>query len=350
MFLSPKAKSFFAECAEHTVLLARTSAAVPPFLVEEVRECAPDDAAGLTETLKVLQPKRSGNLTQAVCGIYPSRRVVRRVTLELKRVKEPGYLNEVVSQQLRIEPEQHTLMLLNAQDGREYDLTAATQKEAIVCGLPAEDIVAVQDKLLAAGLFPDRLELGSLAMLGALTDYLNFSKNKTPVLVLEMAADATQSFIVSSQGLEATRAISQGFEGMIPVVQKELNLKDEESARKLFYSNAFDFSGLAPLLIKKLLRDLQSSIGFYEVQTGQSIGQVLCPLLPPKLAWLEAAVAAQLAVPVLRPDLPAWLQSRHITLSGPVASVLDARHLGLVGLMAQYSNPAAHAAAPEKAP
>ena len=137
---------------------------------------------------------------------------------------------------------------------------------------------------------------------------------------------------------------------MIPVVQKELNLKDEESARKLFYSNAFDFTGLAPLLTKKLLKDLQSSIGFYEVQTGQSIGQVICPMLPPKLAWLEPAIAAQLAVPVLKPDLPTWLQSLQITLAAPVAAVQDARHLGLFGLMAQPINPAAaHAAAPEKA-
>jgi hypothetical protein len=351
MFLTPKTKTFFADCTEHTVLLARTSGAVPPFVVEEVRECAADDTAALADALKVLQPKRAGNFTQAVCGIYPARRVVRRVTLELKRVKEAGYLNEVAAQQLRIEPDLHTLMLLNANDGKEYDLTQATQKEAIVCGLPAEDIIAAQDTLLAAALYPDRLEIGSLATLGALADYLNFSRNKTPTLVLEISADSTQSFIVSGQGLEASRAITQGFAGMIPVVQKELNLKDEDSARKLFYSNAFDFTGLAPLLIKKLLKDLQSSIGFYEVQTGQSIGQVICPLLPPKLAWLEQAIASQLAVPVLKPDLPAWLQSRQITLAAPVASVQDTRHLGLFALMAHYTNPVAtHAAAPEKAP
>ncbi len=350
MFFSPKTKHFFADCTEHTVLLARTSAAVPPLVIEEVRECVADDPAALAEALKALQPKRTGNFTQAICGIYPVRRVVRRVTLEPKRVREPGYLNEVAAQQLRIEPEQHTLMVLNAHDGKEYDMTQATQKEAVVCGLPAEDIVSAQEKLLAGGLYPDRLELGTLAMVGALADYLGFIKSKTPVLVLEMAADITQSFIVSAQGLEATRAIPQGFEGMIPVVQKELNLKDEESARKLFYSNAFDFTGLAPLLTKKLLKDLQSSIGFYEVQTGQSIGQVICPMLPPKLAWLEPAIAAQLAVPVLKPDLPTWLQSLQITLAAPVAAVQDARHLGLFGLMAQPINPAAaHAAAPEKA-
>ncbi|MEI6860954.1 MAG: hypothetical protein WCL04_01715 [Verrucomicrobiota bacterium] len=351
MFFTPKTKYFFADCTEHTLLLARTSAAVPPLVVEEVRECASDDPPAWAEALKSLQPKRAGNFTQAVCGIYPARRVVRRVTLEPKRVREAGYLNEVASQQLSIEPEQHTLMVLNAHDGKEYDMAQATQKEAVICGLPTEDIVSTQDKLLAGGLYPDRLELGTLAVVGALADYLNFNKSKMPVLVLEIAADVTQSFIVSAQGLEATRAIPQGLEGMIPVVQKELNLKDEESARKLFYSNAFDFTGLAPLMTKRLLKDLQSSIGFYEVQTGQSIGQVICPMLPPKLAWIESAIAAQLAVPVLNPDLAAWLQSRQITLAEPVASAYGVRHLGLFGLMAQHTiNPTAtHATAPEKA-
>ncbi len=344
MFLAPKSKSFFLDCTEHTLLLARTSAAVPPLVIEEIQECAIDDEAALVELLKVLQPKKTGGYLQAVCGVCPPRRVVRRVTLELKRVKEPGYLNEVAAQQLRIEPDQHILMLLHPTDGTEYDAGSATQKDVIICGLPSEDVITLQDRLLKSGLYPDRLELVTLAVIGGLADYLNFAKNKTPTLVLEIAGDSTQSFIVSGAGLEATRVIPQGLEGMIPVVQKELNLKDEESARKLFYSNAFDFTGLAPLLVRKLLKELQSSIGFYEVQTGQSIGQVMCPALSPKLLWLEEAVAGQLGVPVLKPDLPAWLQSRQITLAETVpAAAQDARRLGLFGLMAQYPR---HATAP----
>jgi hypothetical protein len=351
MFFTAKTKHFFADCTEHTLLVARTSAAVPPMVVEEVKTCATDDTAALAAALKALQPKRTGNFTQAVCGVYPSRRVVRRVTLDPKRVKEPSYLNEVAAQQLRIEPDQHTLMLLNAHDGKEYDMGQAVQKDAVVCGLPTEDVLTEQEKLLAGGLYPDRLELGTLATLGALVDQMAFAKSKSPVLVLELAPDATQSFIVSAQGVEATRAIPQGFDVMISVVQQELSLKDLDSAQKLFYSNAFDFTGIAPALTRKLLKELQSSIGFYEVQTGQSIGHVLCPQLPPKLMWLEAAIAAQLAVPALKPDLRGWLQSLNITLAEPVASALDASQIGLFALMAQSaSNPAAHAAAQEKAP
>ena len=81
-------------------------------------------------------------------------------------------------------------------------------------------------------------------------------------------------------GRVGTRPIPQGLESMIPVVQKELGLKDEESAKKLFYSNTFDFTSMGNALIKKLLKELQSSIGFYEVQTGQSVGLLHGTQLP----------------------------------------------------------------------
>ncbi len=339
MFFSAKSKGFFVEQSEHTTLLARTSAPVAPFTIEEVRECPAGDTAALAEAVKALQPKKtpSGYLN-ACCGIYPASRFVRRASLELKRVKEPGYLAEVLSQQFRIEAEKHTVHVLNATDGTDFDVNRAVQKETLFCGLPADDVTAIQDRLLENTIYPERLELGSVAMLGALSDYLKFTKSKSPTLVLEIGADVTHSFIVSSGGVEASRPIAHGLESMIPVVQKELGLKDEESAKKLFLSNTFDFTGMGPLLIKKLLKELQSSIGFYEVQTGMSVGQIVCTQLPAKLTWLENAIANALGISRLELALVPWLQSRQITVSDAViSSGFDPRWIGLLGLMIQHN-------------
>ena len=101
----------------------------------------------------------------------------------------------------------------------------------LFCGLPSDDIVTVQDGLLAAGFYPDQLELGTVSTLGALVDYFAFTKSKTPTLVLEIGTDTTHSYIVSATGVEASRPISQGLDAMVPIVQKELGLKDEESAK-----------------------------------------------------------------------------------------------------------------------
>ncbi|CAM3070565.1 hypothetical protein [Rariglobus hedericola] len=348
MFFSAKTKNFFLDFNDHVVLLARTSKQTAPFVVEEIIECAPGDQPALAEALKALQPaKNASGYLHANCGVNAPRRVVRKVTLETKRLKEPTYLNEATAQQLRIDPEQYTLAILNSNQGTDYDTVKAAQKDAIICGMPTADINLLQDNLLAGGIYPESMELSTVSSVGAMVDYLAFAKIKTPVLMLEIEAEMTNSFIVTASGLEASRPIQQGLEAMIPVVQKELGLKDEASARKLFLSNTFDFTGMGSVLIKKLIKELQSSIGFYEVQTGQSIAQVACTLLPSKLSWLENAIAADLGVSVLKADIPAWLQSRHITLADSLpVGAQDIRRLGLFGLMVQYNN--SHVVIPEK--
>ena len=330
---------FFVEQNEQSILVARTSDFQAPLVVEEVGECSVGDPAALTQLLQRIQPKKapSGYLT-AKCGVYPNRRLVRRATLEVKRLKEPGYFAEVLSNQFRVELDKHIVHVLNAPDGTDFDPLKATQKEALFCGMPTQDADAVQDGLLAAGIFPERIELGSVAMLGGVVDYLRFKKSSVPTLVLEIGAEITHSFIVSAAGVEASRPISQGYESMVPVVQSELGLKDAESARKLFLSNAFDFTGMGRSLVKKLLKELQSSIGFYEVQTGQSVGQVLCTSTPPKLTWLGSAVASALGVATLSVDLVPWLRSRNVTIGERVTvSELDARWIGLFSLMVSHS-------------
>lgn len=351
MLFSPKIKGFFVEQNENSWLLARTSASAPPLTVEDIKEVPAGNAEGLAAAIAELQPKKapSGYLHSSV-AFYSPKRVVRRTTLEPKRYKEPNYLSEVCVQQFRIEPDKYLLTTLNATDGLSFDVGRSTAKDVLFCGLPSDEVAAQQDALLQCGIYPERLEIGSIATLGGLVNYLNLTEAKNTTLLLEFGAESTHSYIVSANGIEASRPIPQGLAAMVPVVQKELGLKDEESARKLFYSNTFDFTGMGPLLIKRLLKELQSSIGFYEVQTGQSIGQVLSTLLPPNLTWLEGSVAAALGVGPLKLDMPAWLQSQHITLGGALATTApDPRWFGLFSLIARYHQAeAAHAATAEK--
>ncbi len=339
MLFAAKTKGYFVEHNDHAVLLARTSALKAPFVIEEIAEAPLGDAAGLEAAIRRVQPKKSpSGYLNAVCGVNPARRLVRRTTLDLKRIKEPAYFGEVLSSQFRVESDKYTVYALNAPDGSDLDLSKTVQKEALFCGLPTDDIVLAQDGLLVDGIYPDRLELTSVAALGAVVDYLAFKKSKTPTLLLEVGNDATHSFIVSSAGVETSRPIPQGLNSMVPVVQEELGLKDEESAKKLFFSNTFDFTGMGAKLIKRLLKELQSSIGFYEVQTGQSVGQVLCTGTPAKLAWLDTTIANSLGIGGVKLDLAGWLQSRHVTVAPAASSVLEPRWLGLLALMVQYSN------------
>ncbi len=345
MFFSHKPKGFFVELNDHAVMVARTSGPTAPFAVEEMLDCAPHDPAALKEMLGRIQPKKSpSGYLHATVGIYPGKRLVRRHTVEPKRVKEQAYITELCSQQFRIEDDKYSLAILNASDGVDFDTARGTQKDVVFCGLPIEDAQGTQAMLLESGIYPERLELGSVATLGGVVDCLAFNKAKTSVLVLEVGADATHSFIVTANGIEASRLVPQGLEAMVPIVQKELALKDEESARKLFYSNTFDFTGMGPLLVKKILKELQSAIGFYEVQTGQSVAQVLTTQLSPKLQWLDTAVSSALGISSLKLDPVAWLESRQVSLpENLVKQAQETRCFGLLSLMAQAQS--AHAVA-----
>jgi Tfp pilus assembly PilM family ATPase len=352
MLFSAKSKGYFVEKSDHRYLLARTSSTVAPMVIEEVRECPTGDAAALLEAVKQLQPKKSSSgYLHAACGVYGNHRYVRKVTLDAKRIKEPNYFSEILTQQFRVEADKSVTISLNATDGTDYDMAkAASQKEVLFAGMPADDVVTIQNALLQDGIYPEHLELGSVAVLGSLASYLSFSKNKAPTLLLEIEAETTNSYIVSSEGVEATRPIPQGLESMIPVVQKELGLKDEDSARRLFYSNTFDFTGMGPLLIKKLLKELQSSIGFYEVQTGQSVGLLFTTMLSPKLAWLNQAIATSLGIAPLKLDLQPWLDTHRITVADTAKAVLDTHWFGLLSLMVKHESatPAADAVTAEK--
>ncbi len=339
MFFGTKSKGFCVEIGEHNALVARLSQNDAPILVEELKELSLADSEALVEFIKTMEGKGPTGYALAKCGVYPPRRVVRRQTLDLKRVKEPAYFNEILAQQFRIEPEKYTVRVLNSADGSEYDAVKATQKEVLFCGVPSDDINSTQDKLLEMGVYPECLELGTVATLGALVNYLKFKESKSPVLLLEIGTDITQCFILSSEGVEISRPIPSGTAAMIPVVLKELGLKDEESAKKLFYSNTFDFTSMGDTLIKKLIKELQSSIGFYEVQTGQSIGSVFCTQLPANLGWLGATMAGALGVPQFKMDLVPWLEAQNIRLADGVnPNPPDERWLGLFALMASYNH------------
>ncbi len=339
MFLAKKSKGFCVEIGEYTTLMARLSQPDAPYAVEELKEFNSTDSGALAEWVKGTEGKGSSGYAHATCGVYPAKRLVRRHTLEPKKVKEPAYFNEIYTQQFRIESEKYTVKALNPDDGSEYDMVKATQKEALFCGLPSEEIITIQDKLLEQGVYPERLELGTLALMGGLVNYLKFKQSKSPVLLLEMGDESTQSFIISAEGVDISRPIPSGIAAMIPVVQKELGLKDEESAKKLFYSNTFDFTSMGGALVKKLLKELQSSIGFYEVQTGQSIGSVFCTQLPASLGWLGATMAGALGVPTMKMDMLPWLESLNITLAdGVTLSQPEERWAGLFSLIATHQN------------
>lgn len=335
--LQKKSQSHFIEINEQEVLIARTSAQQAPLVIEDLRTVplAQADAweSFLVDTLG--KKGRKSGYVHARCGVYPPHRFVRRQTIDPRRFKETGYLNEVVTQQLRVDPESNSIAILSPLDGNLYDTNKTPSKDVLFAGAPTDELNRIQEQqVIGRSIYPHSLELTSLSVLGAIVDLSTFSGSVNPTLVLDMGQEVTHLFIVGMNGVESTRSIQQGLGVLVPSVMKELGLKDEEAARRLLSSDTFDFSGMGPALVKKLITELQSSIGFYEVQTGQSIGQLVCLQLPSGLSWLEGVLTTQLGLTPLQPDWVGWLAQNRIKLSEAVKpEKLNPRWLGTLSLM-----------------
>jgi hypothetical protein len=339
--LQQKTKGLFVEVNDYSILAAVTSGLDAPLTIESVHE-KPINAE--PEELDVFFSRfhetKGRSFINARCGVYPKSRFVRRTTLESPaKARDPHYFAELVQTQFRIDPDLNMVGVVNATDGSEFDIEKGVQnqKELVFCGAGMDDLETTQERLVNWGLYPDRLELGSVVTLGGLISYSKFKKNRLPTLVLEITPTNSNIFIINSKQIDIARPIPYGMNSMFPTIQKELGLKDEDSARKLFYSDTFDFTDMGPVLLQRMLKELQASTGFYEVQTGQTVGQIFITLLPKNFHWIQNTLARSLGVDVLQIDFPGWLKQLDVTPSSNVQfETLGTRWVGLFSLMGQY--------------
>lgn len=339
--IKAKAKGVFICSTEQSVYGARTSAFVPPFQVEDIFQIPRADTDKLTEKLSGLIETKSNNYVVSHVGINPASRFVRIFDLDTAaRKKNPDYYGDLLKSQFRIDPATHAVSIIEADTGADADVEAGTQTRLMFCGASTEEISTEQQALVDFNIFPKALEISSVSMLGAVVDYTKRFNVDGAILVLEMSKDSSQAFIVREGQIDVTRPIPYGVNSMIPVVKQELGLKDEESARKLFFSNTFDFTEVGPKLLRKLIRELQASTGFYEVQTGQTISQVLLPQIPEILSWVGQVLAESLGVEVLKLNTAGWLEQHEITFDPEVdVDALSEEWFGLISLMCPFKAP-----------
>lgn len=339
--LASKSKGLFLEWGDFSILAAVTSSLDSPLMVESLKELPLDgDDDKVKAALGELIEVKGRSYVVARCGLSPKSRFVRRFTVEQpNKAKDPNFFTDVLSSQFRIDADKNSVAILSALDGTPFDLDKGVQnqKELLFVGASEGELEAAQERILGWGVYPDRLEIGSVATMGALQHYARWKKLEAPTLILEVSADAASVVILRAEQVDICRPIPYGLNSMFPVIQSELGLKDEDSARKLFYSNTFDFTEMGPVLLRRLLKELQASTGFYEVQTGQTIGQIFLPQLPRNLAWIGTSLSRALGVEVLHLEYPGWLKALGLT---PGANVqlesLDSRWLGLFSLMGNF--------------
>lgn len=334
----PKTANLFLEWSEYSILAAKTASFAAPLSIEAVSELPIADKDQLEDFVRDFLGIKKGQYAIARCGVHPENRFIRRASLDNPaKARDPAFLPDFLQQQFKIDVGTHLAAVLNAKGGAEFDASKGQQKEILFAGAPSEEIRGIQDELVAAAIVPDRLELSTLASIGGLMDYCRFSGISEPLLYLDLGYESSHVMIINGSEIDVARPIPGGISSMFPIVQSELGLKDEESAQKLFNANTFDFTEMAPTLLKRLLRELQATSGFYEVQTGQTITHLFLGTLPRNFSWIGESLARSLGVSLLDLRYVDWVESLNIQVPEEIElSSLDSRWFSIFSLMGNF--------------
>ncbi len=321
--LSRKTKGLFVEVNGFSYLVAGVTGLTPPFSIESITEFPRNEPEKLKDFLEQSISGGRSKFYNAHCGIIPESRFFRLHTLEsMAKAKAPDYFSQVLEQQFRIEAKTSKSVTVNVQSGLPFlpDKALASQKELILCGADSREFAAFQDNLLECGVYPVSMQLGTLSSLAGLKHYLKAKEIDEPVLLLEVTQNSANLFILSKDRIDLCRPINFGFNAVLPVIQKELGLKDEDSARDLFFSNTFDFREIGAKLLSKILKELNASTGFYEVQTGQTIPHMYMTSLPENQNWIPDVIAKEMDIKLLDIDWEGWAESLGVTFGDACSS------------------------------
>lgn len=329
-----QALSLFVDMRPEKPLAAVVGSLRGSFIVEEI--AAFEGLAGLKGLAHRLNPK--ARYTHAHVATYMDSRFVRHATLDNpSKAREVNFFEEFLKNQYQLVLAENSVAILNPSTGLPVDFEKVVPKELLICGAQNKDLLAFQNDLLAQGVYPDRLELGTLSTLGALIQYQRAQQMGSAAVYLEWGARQSLFTICSAKRVELVRAIPFGTEQLLEEIKNDLHLKDMTSVQKALSAGSFDFNEMGPLILKPFIKELQASAGFFEVQTGQQLKNFVVAHIPAMFPWVEGILAQYLGLTPLVVDYQGWFNTLGLKLREEKVKVADLtrEHLGLVGLMLQ---------------
>ena len=269
--------------------------------------------------------------------VYPERWVVRQVVIDAPKGKETEFVFNFLHDQIENAPPELAAHCLSPKTGKEVDPREFGRKEVLICGVPHRDINELQQSMLEHAIYPKRLELGTVGILGAVQDVLKWKGSKLPALLLELDERSANAVIIGANGIEISHRIGMGSKDIAESLKLELNLKDEDAAIRLLSAKDFDFSTISKKIIRKLQRELQSSIGYYEVQTGQSVNWIHTTSRTIQMDWLERSMGEFLNLESLKFDVREWLEAVGVSFaSDELIEMVDSSWLGLFSSLCTF--------------
>lgn len=340
--LSKRTKGLFTEVNGFTYVIASVTSLHPPLTLDAIYEFPRHEPDRVREFLDTGTSANRKRYLFSHCGLIPESRFFKLHQLEsMSKAKEAGYFDAVLEDQYRINPRSVRAAVVSAESGADFAPLRPLQgqKSLLLCGAEAKELNASQENLVDIGIYPNSMQLSTISTVAGLKAYLRYTGQQDPVMFVEISHYSSHLFVVTREKVELCRPIGFGFNSVLPVIQQELGLKDERSAQELFYSGTFDFRDIGEKLFSRLLKEINASTGYYEVQTGQTISNLLLTLLPQKMLWIESVISEAMEIPPLRIQWDGWLQYLKISCGDEVSPAsLGVSHFGLISLFIDFES------------
>lgn len=289
---------------ENGFLLARTShsgagARVLEFISLPTHEVVGNPFAALS----LFRPEKKGYREVNLVVSSPE---FRHCIHELEpggKAKSADYIPGVVKEWVGNSKEDFFFQVLDWASGELVAIESPQAKLMLISGMKTTALAQLQRQILESEFYPRRLECSVVLMLGLMKKMAKAGKVSGPVVLLELFEESGLLFVLPSEGSPLLRVIDSGYASMYAQIKNELSLKDNRSARKLMYSSTIDLSDIGRQVISPVFKEIASIVGLFEVETGQSISQLLVTNGMPSQQWIFQLLAKDLGMNLLRFDL-----------------------------------------------
>jgi hypothetical protein len=343
MFKRKERRAALINLTEHSAQLARLSHLnEAPVTVDQLLEVPITDTESVARWLEENFPKRRGGFfIPGYGGFYPPEFALVRESIAARRLAEPWYLASLIEEHGKVaSAKEWQIAALHTTEGTSLD-AESPQRSTLLLGVPSQAIRDTQQRLLQWGVRPRRLEIGTLALLGAMTRYFTQQALPHAIAVCEIGATQTRLYFVGKDGVHTPPPLPHGLLSIEEAAMKELSAPDAGAALRQLAQPSETLRAHSRRLVRMLSRHLRPAVDYFEMQTGQRAGALFCAHLPEKLGWLEEALCAAVDLEFVSPDLGTWLPQSGLQLApGIAASRSWLQPLSLIGQLAPQVAPA----------
>ena len=325
---------------EHGLQLARLGRLdEKPLTVDAFAELASADDEGFVQWIDANFTDRGQGYLAAFCGFHPSERTLLRENINTRRFGEPDYLATLFAEQSRLPSTKDWLIrAIHPVEGEVF--TAATPpRPGLLFGLPLGGVRDLQNRLRKLRIRPQRIEVGTIALLGALTRHIRQTAYPHAVVACELGQTQTRIYLLGKDGVHTPAPLPHGLLSIEESAMKELNAPDIATARRALEAPTEELRGHSRRLVRALTRHLKPAVDYFEMQTGQPIGALFCAHLPARFGWLEEALCMAVDLEFLAPNLETWMPTVGLQLA-PNTPVPDRSWFQTLSLVGQLAPPA----------